>query len=72
MEVLSESDVMSVVIEKMKEYAGKGVPNIWLVDPRLQMMWTYRPPTLVEVLGEGLSTSDGSVEISRAEVFEGA
>src|ERR1019366_6698031 len=56
-EVLSESDVMSVVIEKMKEYAGKGVQNIWLLDPRLQMMWTYRPPTLVEVLGESLSTS---------------
>src|ERR1700730_11039305 len=40
-EVLSESDVMSVVIEKLKEYAAKGVPNIWLIDPRLQVMWVY-------------------------------
>jgi Uma2 family endonuclease len=27
-EILSEGDVMSVVIEKLKEYAGKGVQNI--------------------------------------------
>src|SRR6266568_2641991 len=46
-EVLSESDVMSVVIEKLKEYANKGVPNIWLVDPRPQLLCKYRPPTLV-------------------------
>jgi Uma2 family endonuclease len=36
-EVLSEGDVMSVVMEKLKEYADKGVPNIWLIDPRLQL-----------------------------------
>lgn len=37
-EVLSEGDVMSAVIEKLKEYAHKGVPNIWLIDPRLQLL----------------------------------
>jgi Uma2 family endonuclease len=30
-EVLSEGDVMSVVIEKLKECGGKSVPNIWLI-----------------------------------------
>jgi Uma2 family endonuclease len=68
-EVLSESDVMSVVIEKLKEYARKDVPNIWLIDPRLQSLYTYRPPTLVEVEGEIISTMDRSVEVSRDEIF---
>jgi Uma2 family endonuclease len=68
-EVLSEGDAMSGVIEKLKEYAGKGVQNIWLIDPRLQSMCMYRPPTLVEIEGDAISTADGSVELSRDEIF---
>jgi Uma2 family endonuclease len=68
-EVLSEDDVMSRVIEKFKEYATKGVPNIWLIDPRLQLMWVYRPPALVEIEGDTISTADSSIELSRAEIF---
>lgn len=68
-EILSEGDVMSVVIEKLKEYAAKGVQNIWLIDPRLRLLSTYRPPTLVEIEGDLISTSDGTVELSRAEIF---
>ena len=68
-EVLSESDVMSVVVEKLKEYAGKGVQNIWLIDPRLQTMCRYSRPTLVEVEGERIATADGSIELSRGEIF---
>ena len=68
-EVLSESDVMSVVIEKLKEYANKGVQNIWLIDPRLQFMCVYSKSALVEVEGEVISTADRSVELSRSEIF---
>lgn len=68
-EVMSKRDVMGAVIEKLKEYAGKGVPNIWLIDPRLRLMWTYRPPALIEIDGESITSADGSVELSRAEIF---
>jgi Uma2 family endonuclease len=68
-EVLSENDVMSVVIEKLKEYSSKGVENIWLVDPRLRTLYTYRSPALIEIDGENISTVDGSVEVSRSEIF---
>jgi Uma2 family endonuclease len=67
-EVLSEDDVMSKVTRKLKEYAAKGVPNIWLIDPREQLMWVYRPPALVEI-EETLSTTDGSIELFRAGIF---
>ena len=68
-EVLSESDVVSVVMEKLREYANKGVRNIWLIDPRLRLMCAYSGAALVEVEGEIISTSDGSVELSRGEIF---
>jgi Uma2 family endonuclease len=69
LEVLSEDDSMSVVIEKLREYANKSVPNVWLIDPRLQFMWVYRPPALTQIAAETISTTDGSVELSREEVF---
>ena len=68
-EVLSEGDVMSEVIERPREFANKGVSNISLIDPRLQLLFAYRPPALVEVEGEVISTADGSVDLSRSEIF---
>ena len=35
-EILSEDDSMSKMMEKLEEYDVKGVPNIWLIDPRLR------------------------------------
>jgi Uma2 family endonuclease len=68
-EVLSEGDVMSAVMEKLKEYAAQGVENIWLIDPRVQIISSYRPPALIELEGEAIATADCSVELSRAEIF---
>lgn len=68
-EVLSESDVMTDVTEKLKEYASKGVENIWLIDPPLRAMYAYRPPTLIEIEGDAISTVDGTIEIPRSEIF---
>ena len=42
---------------------------ISLIDPRLQLLFAYRPPALVEVEGEVISTADGSVDLSRSEIF---
>ena len=60
---------MTRVIGKLQEYAAKGVPNIWLIDPRMKSMWVYRPPALVEIEGDTIAVADGSVELSRAEIF---
>jgi Uma2 family endonuclease len=68
-EILSKRDVMSVVMAKLKEYHATGVPNIWLIDPRLQSMCVYRPPALVEIEGDTIATADGSVELTRGEIF---
>ena len=68
-EILSEGDVMSVVVEKLREYAAKGVQNVWVIDPRLRLMWSYSGHTLVEVETDLISTTDGSVELSHDEIF---
>src|SRR5437588_12662631 len=33
-EILSEADSMSRVIEKLQEYSANGAPHIWVFDPR--------------------------------------
>jgi Uma2 family endonuclease len=68
-EVLSESDLMSEVMEKLREYAAKGVQNIWLLDPRLRLLCIYQTPALIEIDGETISSTDGSIELSRSEIF---
>jgi len=67
-EILSEDDRMSRVIEKLKEYAAKGTPHIWVIDPRLKQMYTFRQNCLAEVEGD-LVTDDPRLELTREEVF---
>src|SRR2546426_8088572 len=35
-EILSEDDKMSRTLEKLEEYRLKGVPHIWVIDPRMK------------------------------------
>jgi Uma2 family endonuclease len=67
-DVLSEDDRMSKVIEKLEEYAQKGIANIWLIDPRLRKMFTFRLNALQEV-EDMLATDEPRLELTREEVF---
>lgn len=69
-EILSEDDRMSRLIEKLKEYAAMGIPNIWVFDPRLKKMFKFHGNILEEVEGDTISTSDGQIELTREEVFQ--
>lgn len=44
-EVLSPSDVLEDVYEKVQEYLNVGVPLVWLVDPYFQTVTACRPDT---------------------------
>ena len=69
-EILSEDDRMTQVMEKLEEYDRKGVPNIWLIDPRLRTMAVYTKGALNEAGGDRISTSgDPSLELTRDEIF---
>ena len=72
-EILSEDDKMTKVIEKLEEYEGKGVPNIWLIDPRLRKMSVYSGGNLHEVRSDVIVTEAAAgtapLELTRDEVF---
>ena len=69
-EVLSEDDRMSKMMEKLEEYATKGVPNIWVIDPRLQTISIYSAGTLQEIRDDVIATIDPRLELTRAEIFQ--
>ena len=56
-EILSEDDSMSMMMEKLEEYDEKGIPNIWLIDPRLRKMAVYSSGVLNEVRGDPIATA---------------
>lgn len=64
-EILSEDDRMSQVLEKLAEYEAAGVAHIWLTDPRLRTMSAYS--------GRSLATVDrleaGEIVLTAGEVF---
>jgi Uma2 family endonuclease len=68
-EILSPDDSMSRVIEKLEEYSAIGTPNIWLFDPRLRQMFTYRAGVLQLVEGDLIGTENPRIELTRDEVF---
>jgi Uma2 family endonuclease len=70
-EILSEDDSMSRMIEKLEEYDRKGVSNIWLIDPRLRKMAVYAGGVLNEIRGDRMVTAgEPRLELTRAEIFQ--
>ena len=62
---------MSKMMEKLEEYDRKGVPNIWLIDPRLRKMAIYSNGVLNEVRGDRIATTgDPYLELSRDKIFQ--
>lgn len=69
-EILSEDDRMSAVMEKLSEYEAHGVPNIWVIDPRLQRLSKFQAGSLQILIESDFTTADGTVVLTRAEIFQ--
>ena len=69
-EILSEDDRVSRLIEKLKEYAAMGVLNIWVFDPRLKQMFVFEGNALREIEGDTISTGEPRIELTRDEIFQ--
>ena len=68
-EILSRSDNVSDLLEKLEEYAALGVPNIWVIDPHRRKAFTYEDRSLREVTSPELTSNDPALTIPLAEVF---
>lgn len=69
-EILSEDDRMTQVVEKLTEYEAKGIRNIWLIDPRLELVSVFKQGALVPVHGDSVRAEQPDVELTRAEIFQ--
>ena len=69
-EILSEDDRVTRLMEKLTEYAAMGVPNIWVFDPRLKQMFVFHANSLQEIEGETISTGEPRLELTRDEIFQ--
>jgi Uma2 family endonuclease len=69
-EILSEEDRMTRVMLRLDEFAAKGVPHIWLLDPSLRKMYIYRSGDLHEVKEDVIATDDPRLELTREEAFQ--
>ena len=70
-EILSQSDEMTNVVEKLEEYWAIGVPYIWLLDPRRSKAYTFQADGLGEVRGQELVATEPEIRLSLADVFHG-
>jgi Uma2 family endonuclease len=69
-EVLSEDDRMTRVIERLQEFAANGTRHIWVFDPRLRQMYRFHGNVLEEIEGDAIVTDDPGLELTRQEVFQ--
>ena len=61
MELVSESDELKDVREKMGEYIGNGLRLGWLIAPKLQRVEIYRRGKEVEILPSPITLSGEEV-----------
>jgi len=73
-EILSPSDTVDEINEKIDDYISAGVPLVWVIDPHDQTVTVYRPgavPELVTIRQE--LTADPQLpdfRVPAAELFE--
>ena len=69
-EILSEDDRMTRVIEQLEEFEANGTPHIWVFDPRRKKMFRFHGHALEEVEGDVIATDDPWLELTREEIFQ--
>ena len=67
-EILSPSDTLDEINEKIDTYLSAGVPLVWIVDPRRRTVAIYRPhgPASLVAEGQELSGEQDTAGLPRA------
>ncbi len=67
-EILSRSDSLNSIWDRIEDYLSTGVPVCWIVDSVSGSAWTATPAGLTKVAGRILRA--GEIEMPLAEVLE--
>ena len=68
-EVLSPEDRAYRIQEKITDYLGFGVKNIWVIDPETKTAVSYTQTGIVSISEGSLRTSDPEIELRLSELF---
>jgi Uma2 family endonuclease len=60
-ELVSESDDLKAIENKMQEYLNNGLRLGWLIIPKIRQVQIYRPQQAIEILESPLSLSGESI-----------
>jgi Uma2 family endonuclease len=67
-EILSKSDTLNLIWDRIEDYFGIGVPVCWIIDPIRRRAWVATPGHLDEVTDGILRSAD--LEMPLSEVLE--
>jgi Uma2 family endonuclease len=68
-EIVSRDDRWDYTMDRLNELLEISTPNIWMIDPRHKTIYTY-DGSIKLVTGDAITTTDGSFEFTRDEIFE--
>jgi Uma2 family endonuclease len=68
-EILSAEDRLARVLQRLDDYVGMGVANIWLLDPETRRAWTYSSSGLAEVKEGVLRVPETPIEVPLDGIF---
>ena len=68
-ELMSPDDTMSSLQERMDDYMGFGVDNVWVIDPWTERAWNVTSTGWHAALDGILRTSDARIKMPLADVL---
>ncbi len=68
-EILSPSDTLDRVQERIDDYPAMGVPNVWLLNPRTRRGWVYSSDRSREARDGILHTAHPDLAVPLADLF---
>ena len=69
-EILSEEDRMTRVMERISDYLAMGVSYVWVVDPSARLGYIYTPEGMREAKDGVLRTGSPGLSVSLPEIFQ--
>jgi Uma2 family endonuclease len=67
-EIMSPDDRMNRVLQRLDDFVGMGVPNVWLLDPMERAAFTYAEG-LKLIEGARLTIADSPIYLDLPEIF---
>jgi Uma2 family endonuclease len=68
-EILSPKDRLSRTIQVMEDYLLMGVENLWVIDPRERIAYTYTPEGLFKVHSGQLTIPNTPIHVDLSTIF---